>query len=545
MLTVSRETLGSELAITSRVPREPGRANIRPDLATVARRVSCTWIASALVAALIPVSNALAFAFEDVVARAQQLATGPYQPPVETPSFMREMGYDQYRGIRHQAQHNLWRDAHSGFQVSPVMPGSVYACIVPINEVNGSNVRRLAFRKEHFTFDEPKLGQRIPDDLGYAGFELSYSLDRPAIGGEFLVFAGASYFRAIGKGGQWGLSVRGAAIDTGLASGEEFPDFIEFWLVRPRPRASRMTVYALLNSPRLTGAYEFLISPGASTRLDVRAVLFTRDRIEQLGIAPLTSMYVYGENTPRPRDAWRPEVHDSDGLLVHDGSGDWIWQPLLNPSKITIHSFSAGSEFGLLQRDRHFASYEDAETNYHRRPSAVVRLEQGFETGRILLVQLPTKNEFMDNIVAFWSLPGAVDGGTKLDLKYRLSFGGPTIAQTKLGQVVNTFVGRDVIDASSMAGQYRFVVDFRGAGLDQLKADAPLVAAISAHEGTAILEHQLKRVDATGFWRLSILARAAADNPLALRASLNMNGRQVTEVWSYELEANNALRRDE
>lgn len=540
MLTVSRETLGSE-----RVPREPGRANIRPDLATVARRVSYTWIASALVAALIPVSNALAFAFEDVVARAQQLATGPYQPPVETPSFMREMGYDQYRGIRHQAQHNLWRDAHSGFQVSPVMPGSVYACIVPINEVNGSNVRRLAFRKEHFTFDEPKLGQRIPDDLGYAGFELSYSLDRPAIGGEFLVFAGASYFRAIGKGGQWGLSVRGAAIDTGLASGEEFPDFIEFWLVRPRPRASRMTVYALLNSPRLTGAYEFLISPGASTRLDVRAVLFTRDRIEQLGIAPLTSMYVYGENTPRPRDAWRPEVHDSDGLLVHDGSGDWIWQPLLNPSKITIHSFSAGSEFGLLQRDRHFASYEDAETNYHRRPSAVVRLEQGFEAGRILLVQLPTKNEFMDNIVAFWSLPGAVDGGTKLDLKYRLSFGGPTIAQTKLGQVVNTFVGRDVIDASSMAGQYRFVVDFRGAGLDQLKADAPLVAAISAHEGTAILEHQLKRVDATGFWRLSILARAAADNPLALRASLNMNGRQVTEVWSYELEANNALRRDE
>jgi glucans biosynthesis protein len=545
MSTASRGRLGAELAITSHASREPGTVSARPGPATVPRRASYTWIASALVAALIPVSNALAFAFDDVVARAQQLAAGPYQPPVETPRFMREMGYDQYRGIRHQAQHNLWRDAHSGFQVSPVMPGSVYARIVPINEVNGSSVRRLAFRKEHFTFDEPELGQRIPDDLGYAGFELSYSLDRPAIEGKFLVFAGASYFRAIGKGGQWGLSVRGAAIDTGLASGEEFPDFIEFWLVRPRARASRMTVYALLNSPRLTGAHKFLISPGASTRLDVRAVLFTRDRIEQLGIAPLTSMYVYGENTPRPRDAWRPEVHDSDGLLVHDGSGDWIWQPLLNPSKITIHSFSAGNEFGLLQRDTHFASYEDAETNYHRRPSAVVGLEQGFETGRILLVQLPTKNEFMDNIVAFWSPPGPVDGGTKLDLKYRLSFGNPTIAQTKLGQVVNTFIGRDIIDATSMAGQYRFVVDFRGARLDQLKADAPLVAAISAHEGTAILEHQLKRVDATGFWRLSILARAGADDPLALRASLNMNGRQVTEVWSYELEANNAVRRGE
>ena len=425
------------------------------------------------------------------------------------------------------------------------MPGSVYARIVPINEIDGSNVRRLAFRKDHFTFDEPELRQRIPDDLGYAGFELSYSLDRRTIDAKFLVFAGASYFRAIGVGGQWGLSVRGAAIDTGLASGEEFPDFIEFWLVRPRPRETRMTVYALLNSPRLTGAYKFLVSPGASTRLDVRAVLFTRHRIEQLGIAPLTSMYHYGENTPRPPAAWRPEVHDSDGLLVHDAAGDWIWQPLLNPSKITIHSFSAGDEFGLLQRDTHFASYEDAETNYHRRPSAVVDLQKGFETGRVLLVQLPTSHEFLDNIVAFWSPLGAVDGGTKLDLKYRLSLGTPTIAQTKVGQVVNTFVGRDVIDANSIAGRYRLIVDFKGARLDGLKADAPLVAAISSRAGTEVLEHQLKRIAATGFWRLSILARADKHQPLALRASLNMNGRRVTELWSYELEPDNAIRRDE
>ena len=535
----------SELAITSCAPREPATSDAKPGHVTVARGVHCKRIVSVLVAALVPVSSALAFGFEDVVARARQLAAAPYQPPVETPRFMREIGYDQYRGIRHQPQHNLWRDTHSTFQVWPVMPGNVYTRVVAINEVIGRDVRRLPFRKEHFTFDEVELEKRIPNDLGYAGFELSYSLGQPNIDDKFLVFAGGSYFRAIGKGGQWGLSVRGAAIDTGLASGEEFPDFIEFWLVRPRPRASRMTVYALLNSPRLTGAYKFLISPGASTRLDVSAVLFTRDRIEQLGIAALTSMYFYGENTPRPPDAWRPEVHDSDGLLVQDGLGDWIWQPLLNPSKITFHNFSAGREFGLLQRDTRFASYEDAETNYHRRPSAMVRLEQGFEPGRVLLVQLPTKNEFLDNIVAFWTLPGPVDGGSKLDLKYRLSFGGPTIAQTKLARVVNTFVGRDVIDASSTAGKYRFIVDFTGARLDQLNADAPLVAAISSHEGTTILEHQLERIDATGFWRLSILAQADADKPLALRSSLNINGRQLTEVWSYELEANNALRRNE
>ena len=531
--------MGSKLAIVSHAFRLPRTANATRGFQSLARGVSCRWIARAVIAALIPVSGALAFDLEDVVTRARQLAAEAYQPPVGPPLFMREMGYDQYRGIRHQARHNLWRGVDSRFQVSPVMPGSVYTNIVPINEVTGSMVRRLAFRKEHFTFDEPELGQRIPDDLGYAGFELSYSLDRRTSEGKFLVFAGASYFRGIGKGGQWGLSVRGAAIDTGFASGEEFPDFIEFWLVRPRPRASRMTVYALLNSPRLTGAYEFLISPGASTVLAVRAVLFTRDRIEQLGIAPLTSMYFYGENTPRPRDAWRPEVHDSDGLLVHDDLGNWTWRPLLNPPKITTHRFTGGT-FGLLQRDRHFGSYEDAEANYHRRPSAMVELKQGFERGRIVLVQLPTNNEFLDNIVAFWSPLSAIDGGTKLDLRYRLSFGGSTIAQTKLGQVVNTFVGRDVIDASSLAGQYRFIVDFGGAHFGSFNADASLVAVISSQEGTEILEHQLKRVESTGFWRLSILARARAETPLALRASLYGNGRQVTEVWTYELEANNS-----
>ena len=534
--------MGSELPSKSHASYQPRTASAKRSRESAARRVTCWWITGVLLAALTPASSALAFGLKDVVNRAQQLAAQPYLPPAEAPRFMREIGYDQYRGIRHQAQHNLWRDVDSRFQVSPVMPGGVYTHTVPINEVTGSMVRRVPFRKQDFTFDDQELGQLIQDDLGFAGFELSYSFDRRIGERKFLVFAGASYFRGIGKGGQWGLSVRGAAIDTGLSSGEEFPDFIEFWLVRPRPRATRMTVYALLNSPRLTGAYEFVISPGTVTSLAVRAVLFTRERIEQLGIAPLTSMYFYGENTPRPPEAWRPEVHDSDGLLVHDDLGNWTWQPLLNPSRITIHGFP-GRTFALMQRDGHFRSYEDAEANYHRRPSALVRLEQGFERGRILLVQIPTKNEFMDNIVAFWSPASAIDGGTRLDLKYRLRFGGPAIAQTKLGQVVNTFVGRDVVDATSQAGQHRFVVDFKGPSLDQFKAAAAVAAEISSQEGTEILEHQLKRVDSTGFWRLSILARADADRPLVLRASLYVNGRQATETWSYQLDANNSLRR--
>lgn len=491
--------------------------------------------------ALAHATIALAFDFADVVDRAKERAAHAYVAPTEVPQFMREIGYDEYRGMRHQPRHNLWRGTDARFEVSPVMPGGVYRHVIPINEVDGSIVRRLPFRKDHFAFDEPDLAARIPDDLGYAGFEISYPFGRRESENKFLVFAGASYFRGIGQGQQWGLSVRGAAIDTGRTSGEEFPDFVEFWLVRPPPRSTRITVYALLDSPRLTGAYEFVISPGKVTRLEVRTVLFTRERIEQLGVAPLTSMYFYGENTPRPADAWRPEVHDSDGLLVEEGAGQWTWQPLINPASITIDALP-GRTFGLMQRDTDFRSYEDAEANYHRRPSALVTPVRGFDDGRILLVQLPTRNEFMDNIVAFWSPLSGVDAGTRLDLAYRLAFGGPDIVRSKLGEVVHTFVGRDVIDATSRAGQYRFIVDFTGANLDAPHPAGSLTARVDSDQGTEIVEHQLKRIDATGTWRLSILARAPAGSPLGLRASLFVNRTQATETWRYQLDAHNALR---
>jgi len=268
---------------------------------------TCRWVAAALLA-LAYGSSALAFGFKDVVDRAQQLAAQPHVPPVEIPRFMREIGYDQHRGIRYQSRHHLWRSADSMFQVAPLMPGGVYKHAVPINEVVGATVRRVPYQKHHFSFDEEELQQRIPDDVGYAGFELLYAFDRNAGSAKFMVFAGASYFRAIGKGGQWGLSVRGAAIDTGLPSGEEFPDFIEFWLVRPRPRATRMTVYALLDSPRLTGGQSAHV-PESLQRLwwdsgqsgqEGRTV---RDRSRELAEA------LVGWRTVRPRWADGPPLY--------------------------------------------------------------------------------------------------------------------------------------------------------------------------------------------------------------------------------------------
>src|SRR5205085_6387853 len=156
----------------------------------------------------------------------------------------------------------------------------------------------------------------------------------------------------------------------------------------------QVTVYALLESQRATGAYRFDIVPGAETVVRVQARLYLRaaaTQVATLGIAPLTSMFFSGENQPRRGD-FRPEVHDSDGLQVATGDGEWLWRPLQNPARMTVTSFAVRElrGFGLMQRDRTFSSYEDTEARYERRPSAWVRPLSDWGPGRVELVQLPT-----------------------------------------------------------------------------------------------------------------------------------------------------------
>ena len=66
----------------------------------------------------------------------------------------------------------------------------------------------------------------------------------------------------MGKGQVYGLSARGLAVDTAEPNGEEFPRFTEFWIEKPKRGATTLTINALLNSPRTTGAYKFVIQPG-------------------------------------------------------------------------------------------------------------------------------------------------------------------------------------------------------------------------------------------------------------------------------------------
>ena len=491
-------------------------------------------------------AQANAFGFADVVAKAEALAGKDYQAPTPAPEFLRTLSYPDYQSIRFKPEASLWRSGRSRFQVMMIPPGSFYAHAVKLNVVDSEGVHPLAFDKTDFDYPNPELAKRIPADLGYAGFKLTYPLAGQGVQNQFLVFGGASYFRGVGAGQHFGLSGRGIAIDTGLPSGEEFPSFTEFWLERPAAGSDTMVVFGLLNGPSLTGAYRFEIRPGESTRMQVTAELFFREDIRQLGLAPLTSMFYYGDNTERPRGEWRPQVHDSDGLLVHDGdSGEWLWRPLLNPSQLQLsfHQVTQLEGFGLIQRDQKFHQFEDSEARYDLRPSAWVQPREGWGPGSVVLVEIPSGAETNDNIAAFWKPDQSVKGGERRRFEYALDFGGPQITGHPSGRAIQTFVGDgNRTGGGDEAGAYRFIVDFQGKTLDALRSDAAVVSQVTGGDGVEVIEHFVEYIEARDAWRLSILARPAAGKPLNLRGYLSLDNQPLTETWTYSLAPSTGLR---
>jgi len=482
------------------------------------------------------------FDFKTVTSQARALAQQPYKAPPPIPDFLRDLTYTQYQNIRFKPEKSLWRGSHAPFQVMLVPIGLYYSDPVQINLIDSNRVVPLLFQKDDFSFelgDGGALQNKIPPSLGYAGFKLTFPLKDPNVQDQFIVFAGASYFRGVGATNVFGLSARGIAVDTGLPAGEEFPRFSQFWLVRPEASAKTMTVYALLDGKSLTGAYRFIIRPGAVTTIDVKANLFMRKAVDLLGVAPLTSMFFYGENTPHPPAEWRPQVHDSDGLLIHNGvSGEWLWRPLINPRNLQMDYFHVDElrGFGLLQRQDSFQEYQDLAARYEQRPSAWVDVEGNWGPGNIVLVQLPTPNETNDNIVAFWSPAEKVTDDAALSFAYTLRLGKADVANESMGKAETIFIGSGhKIGGGTVKGAYRIIVDFDGGPLATLPLKTAPTGVVTALEGGQILESFVEYVPPLRGWRLSILAKPAEDKPLAMRAFLKEGDKAMTETWTYRL----------
>jgi glucans biosynthesis protein len=493
--------------------------------------------AAAALAAL--ASPASGFDFEEVARRAQQLATYAYEDPAGTvPRWLLDIRYDEWRDIRFRPDRSLWRDRRLPFSAQFFHLGLFYDRAVKIHTVTPSGVEPVRFSPELFDYGKNEFGGRVPQDLGFAGFRLHYPIKTKAYQDEVIVFLGASYFRAVGREQGFGISARGLAINTALPSGEEFPWFREFWLVEPGRRSRSLTLYALLDSSSLTGAYQFVVTPGDQTRVDVKLRLFPRDVVAKLGVAPLTSMFFHGENSVGSFDDYRPEVHDSDGLLLLTQTGEWIWRPLENPDALRVSAFSVRSPagFGLIQRDRDLDHFQDLEARPDLRPSVWVEPRGDWGAGHVELVEIPTRNDANDNVVSYWVPDETPKPTSPLSLEYALHWYGEDLRRPPGGRVIGTRR-----DSGTLDGGRRIVVDFEGGALRELGEDIPVQGVVSVAGGpeaqarVEILEQHIVRNPVTGGWRLVFQLRPQDDDPVELRAFLRHGEDVLTETWSYLL----------
>ena len=480
---------------------------------------------------------ALAFNFADAAQRAKLLAAEPFkQPASNLPKELQSLDYDQYRDIRFKPAKSYWRNAGLPFELAFFHLGSNYDQPVRINEGTAQGVREIKFSPESFDYGANKIDPEKMKGLSFAGFRVHFPVNTPKYKDEVLVFLGASYFRALGRDQRYGLAARGLAVDTGLISGEEFPRFVEFWIERPASAAKELTIYALLDSKRVTAAYRFVLKPGVETAMEVKVSLYLRENVSKLGLAPLTSMYFFGENQHAASEDYRPEVHDSDGLSVQSGTGEWLWRPLINPKRLLVTSFAVSNPlgFGLMQRDRRFSVYEDLEARYELRPSTWIEPKGQWGAGRVELVQIPTPDETNDNIVAYWVPDEPPRPMEAYNIEYRVLWQKDADARPPLSWVTQT--RRGIAYTRKPDGSIGFVIDFEGPALKKLTADAKIEGVVTSSPNGELVEQVAYRNEVTGGWRLSLrLRRLDEKKPVELRAYLREGTNTLSETWSYIL----------
>jgi glucans biosynthesis protein len=483
-----------------------------------------------------------------IAQKAEQRARKPFHSPrADLPDFLRadKLDYDKYREIEFRHEKALWASEGLPYRVEFFHPGYLYEEPVHIYEFTLTHVQPVRFVQDFFNYRNLHIEKQIPVDTGYAGFRLLNQLNSPDKWDELGSFLGASYFRLLGKGQRYGPSARGLALDCGEPDRpEEFPIFTDWWLGKPSRTDDRLRLYAILDSVSCAGAYKFTIIPGESTVVDVEAILFFREEdkiraastgekpLRTIGMAPLTSMFWYGKSSERKFDDYRPEVHDSDGLLIQMGNGEILWRPLNNPPQMSHQRFVAKDikGFGLLQRDRNFASYQDLFNLYHLVPSLWVEPQGHWGEGEVNVVELSTQYEGLDNVVAFWDPKEKPLPLQPFRFAYTLSW---TRETDKLSEdkVIATRLGVDPRDPK----RQQFAIDFAGPKISPIPENTPPQAISSCSENAMIVENQIFRNPFSDSWRVMLKLEPKPDNktPVDIRCTLQKGEEVLGETWTY------------
>lgn len=480
------------------------------------------------------------FSFDGLKARARANAASAYQKTTPANAeLLSRIGYDAYQQIRFRPEKSIRIDRDGHTQVQPFHLGQYFMEPVRLHVVDQGTSREIGYSSALFETPEGHVARGLPEGAGFAGFRVM----APDLKTDWLAFLGASYFRTSGPFNQYGLSARGLAIDTAMPSPEEFPRFTEFHLEGAPAHGAALTIHCLLDSPSVTGAYRIRTERVTDSRgvhrvvMEIEADLYARKLIRRLGVAPFSSMFWYGEHSRKQAADWRPEIHDSDGIAIHTGSGERIWRPLNNPNRVMTSAFVDDNVrgFGLMQRDRDFVHYLDDGVFYERRASVWVEPLHGWGKGAVHLVEIPTDDEVHDNIAAYWCPDEPFRPGDARNYRYRLSWLDDIAFPETLARATATWTGMGGRPGQKRPqGVRKFVVDWQGPVLGGLGRGDGVEIVVSSSRGTVSNAYTHPVVDQRERWRSLFDIEASGEEPVDLRAYLRQGDRALTETWIFQ-----------
>lgn len=467
------------------------------------------------------------FDFNVVVDKARALAKTPHVAPPSLPAPFASLTYEQYAAIKAKPGTAIWIDDKVGFAIELLPRGYLFATPVALNIVENGMASPVSFDASRFDFGKLAVPSPAPD-LGFSGFRVLHARSNKGFV-ETAMFQGASFFRSLANGQNFGMTARALSIRTADPKGEEIPAFREVWIERPSPASEVLVINALVHSESMTGAYRFTMRPGDITIIDTECTLFARSPADFYGLGCTTAMFLFGPIKRQNVDDIREGVYDVSGLQILNGNGEWLWRPVSNPDTLQISAFVDANPkgFGLLQRERNFAQLQDDDQHWELRPSLWIEPINDWGEGSVSLVEIPTDTETNDNVICFWRPKAVLQPGAEAAFSYRQFWCWTPPDRPTLAVVTNTRGGR-----GSNPKRRRFVVEFTADMFGDAQQANDIQPMLSTSVGNIVsVRPVLSRERKT--YRVQFELDFASETLAELRLVLQAAGKPVSETWLY------------
>ena len=336
-------------------------------------------------------------------------------PAPALPAPFSNLTYEQYVAIKPKPGAALWANEAIGLRhraVASRLPvfGSGHAS----TSSRTASSTALAYNAGQFDFGKLAVPDNLPD-LGFSGFRVLHARSGQGLS-DAAIFQGASFFRSLANGQNFGLTARALSIRTGDPKGEEFPSFTQVWIERPSPVNEVLVIHALVDSESMTGAYRFTLRPGDITIIDTECTLvhaqprrFLRPRLHGRNVPVRASVPPRHRRSSRRASTTSRDCRSSTATANGYGAPFPIRRPCRSrPSSTPIRAASACCSASGVSR-----SLQDDDQHWEMRPSLWIEPINDWGEGSVALVEIPTDSENNDNVVCFWRPKAVLQPGAE------------------------------------------------------------------------------------------------------------------------------------